>query len=137
MRFPAPGGYSSLQIKVLAFLLFTFFTGLVVKYWRASQPPPGVDPALEARFRAIADSLNAAESAVPEPTMSAPIGPVNINTATAAELERLPGIGPALSRRIFEDRARNGPYGRPEDLLRVRGIGRKTLEKLQEFITFD
>ncbi|MCL5269732.1 MAG: helix-hairpin-helix domain-containing protein [bacterium] len=47
----------------------------------------------------------------------------NINTATATELEALPGVGPVLAGRIVEDRRRNGPYRRPEDLLRVGGIG--------------
>lgn len=59
---------------------------------------------------------------------------VSVNLATAEELERLPGIGPVLARRIVEDRARNGQYTRPEDLLRVKGIGRKTLDKLRPYL---
>jgi competence protein ComEA len=47
------------------------------------------------------------------------------------ELERLPGIGPVLARRIVEDRGRNGQYRRLEDLLRVKGIGPKKLKKLR------
>lgn len=57
-------------------------------------------------------------------------GLVNINTASAAELERLPGIGPALAAAIVEERQRGGPYATPEDLLRVSGIGDKKLAKL-------
>lgn len=59
---------------------------------------------------------------------------VSVNLATAEELERLPGIGPVLAWRIVEDRARNGRYTRPEDLLRVKGIGRKTLDKLRPYL---
>ena len=59
---------------------------------------------------------------------------VSLNLATVEELEGLPGIGPVLARRIVEDRARNGQYTRPEDLLRVKGIGPKTLDKLRPYL---
>ncbi|MDI6807489.1 MAG: helix-hairpin-helix domain-containing protein [Candidatus Eisenbacteria bacterium] len=58
-------------------------------------------------------------------------GRVNINTATQEELEALPGIGPALSARIIKYRNENGPFESVDGLLSVRGIGRKTLEKLR------
>ena len=61
--------------------------------------------------------------------------PIDINRATAAELEALPGIGPALAQRIVADREVNGPFRRPQDLTRVAGIGAKTLEKLLPYIT--
>jgi competence protein ComEA len=56
---------------------------------------------------------------------------ISINTATALELQQLPGVGPAISQRIVEGR----PYGSVDDLLRVRGIGEKTLERLRPFVT--
>lgn len=55
---------------------------------------------------------------------------VDLNQADQAALESLPGIGPAMARRIVEDRAAQGPYARPEDLLRVKGIGPATLRRL-------
>ena len=57
---------------------------------------------------------------------------VNINTATAVELEALPGIGPAVARRIVEHREKNGPFRRSADLLNVKGIGAKTYEALKD-----
>jgi competence protein ComEA len=60
---------------------------------------------------------------------------VNINTANAAELESLPGIGPVLAEAILRYRSAYGPFKRIEDLLDVPGIGEKTLEKLKPFIT--
>lgn len=60
---------------------------------------------------------------------------VNLNTATAAELETLPGIGPALAQRIVEERAANGPYASADDLTRVRGIGPATVDKLRALVT--
>lgn len=62
-------------------------------------------------------------------------GPININTASAAELDSLPGIGPAIAQRIVEDRAANGPFKAPEDLKRVRGIGDALFNQIKERIT--
>lgn len=62
---------------------------------------------------------------------------VDVNTASAAELQLLPGIGPVMASRIIEDRASNGLYRSPADLDRVKGIGPKTLEKLSPLIRFN
>ncbi len=62
---------------------------------------------------------------------------INVNTATAAELELLPGVGPVMAGRIIEDRQANGPFRSAADLDRVKGIGPKTLEKLTPLVRFD
>jgi DNA uptake protein ComE-like DNA-binding protein len=59
---------------------------------------------------------------------------IDPDRATAAEWERLPGIGPALAGRIVGDRAANGPFGGPEGLLRVRGIGPRTLDRIRPYL---
>lgn len=56
---------------------------------------------------------------------------VNINTASAAELELLPGVGPALAQRIVEHRSRYGPFKRVDDLDAVRGIGSRLIERVR------
>jgi len=56
---------------------------------------------------------------------------VNINAATMAELEMLPGIGPALARRIIEDRDTHGPFQTLDALDRVKGIGPRTIDRLR------
>jgi len=66
---------------------------------------------------------------------STPTGVVNINTATEAELVRLPGIGPSKARAIVSLRKHMGSFSRVENLLRVRGIGRKTLQQLRPMLT--
>jgi competence protein ComEA len=65
----------------------------------------------------------------------APRGPVNLNTATAAELESLPGVGPATAATIVDDRTRNGPFASVDDLERVPGIGPAKLAALREQVT--
>jgi len=61
--------------------------------------------------------------------------PVDLNRATAEELEKVPGIGPSTAARIVEWREAQGRFERLEDLLNIRGIGVKTLEKLRPFLT--
>ncbi|MBN1503443.1 MAG: helix-hairpin-helix domain-containing protein [Candidatus Eisenbacteria bacterium] len=65
---------------------------------------------------------------------AAPAGMLDLNFATQAELEELPGIGPALARRILEHRARVGRFKRVEDLLDVRGVGEKILSRLRAHV---
>ena len=60
---------------------------------------------------------------------------VDVNTASVAELKRLPGIGPSLARRIADDRATRGPFHRPEELQRVKGIGPQTYDDLKSYVT--
>lgn len=58
---------------------------------------------------------------------------IDLNSATAAELEALPRIGPSLARRIVEDREKHGPFRSVEELDRVKGIGPRTMELLRPF----
>lgn len=60
--------------------------------------------------------------------------PMDVNRASAADLELLPRIGPALAARIVESRDREGPFANPEELARVRGIGPRTVERLRPFV---
>ncbi len=60
---------------------------------------------------------------------------VNINTATWPELTQVPEIGGTLARRIVENRRLEGPFHAPEDLTRVHGIGVKTLESMQPYLS--
>jgi competence protein ComEA len=62
-------------------------------------------------------------------------GKVNINTATAEELDTLPGIGPAIAQRIIEYRQTSGPFQSIEEIKKVSGIGDKLFEQLKELIT--
>lgn len=60
---------------------------------------------------------------------------VNLNTATASELEALPGIGASTAARIIEYRQKNGPFKKIEELMNVQGVGEKSFLKLRALIT--
>ncbi len=59
---------------------------------------------------------------------------IDVDAASAEELERLPGIGPALAARIVAERVARGPFGGPDGLLRVPGIGPKTLARIRAYL---
>jgi comEA protein len=64
-----------------------------------------------------------------------PEHPVNLNTATAAELEQVPGIGPATAQKILQARKSYGKFKSVDDLEAIRGIGPKRLQKMRRYLT--
>ena len=60
---------------------------------------------------------------------------INLNTASAADLENLPGVGAKMAERIVEYRQKNGPFKKIEDLMNVKGIGEKNFLKLKARLT--
>lgn len=60
--------------------------------------------------------------------------PLNLNTATVADLETLPGIGPGLAGRILEYRGKHGPFKRPQDLIILRGMSAKRFRLLATLV---
>ena len=73
-------------------------------------------------------------SAVPPEEAAPALLKVNINTASAEELDGLPGIGPVLAQRIVDWRTENGPFTDAAQLLELDGIGQTVLESIQDFI---
>jgi competence protein ComEA len=110
---------------------------------------PGIGPALYANLRDRVEVKSESSAQVDRPPpervevkpapmkaakISDPAERIPLNQASAAELQRLPGIGPAISARIIAARAQQ-PFKSVEDLRRVSGIGPKTVEKLRPFVT--
>lgn len=90
-----------------------------------SSPSPTAEPE-------DAESGNAESSGKVQPGEK-----IDLNTATAEELQRLPGIGPARAQAIVADREANGPFRIPEDLTRVDGIGEGILQGLIDYVTVE
>ncbi len=63
-----------------------------------------------------------------------PARPLDLNSATIEQFEQLPGIGPTTARRIVQFREKSGPFRRVEDLLAIRGITKRRLDKLRPYI---
>lgn len=104
--------------------------------WRVDPPavtetagPPAAAPSsLEELARRVGEETRK------EARAARPLAPgerLDPNRAPPEELERLPGIGPVLARRIVARRERDGPFRRPSDLLAVSGIGPRTLERIR------
>ena len=85
-----------------------------------------------AAVAATAPSRAAAPAASKPPAADAK--PVDINTAGASELESVPGIGKSLAQRILTFREKNGAFSSVDDLLKVQGIGEKSLQHLRPYL---
>jgi competence protein ComEA len=88
-------------------------------------------------FGALAAPLSGQDKTREKPakTSTAAVAAVNLNTATQAQLETLPGIGASAAKRIIEYRQKNGGFKKVEELMNVKGIGEKSFLKLKSHIT--
>jgi competence protein ComEA len=94
--------------------------------------------AIVAMVAALAVAAPAGASFIQERSPDAKAAPaqvVNINTAPAEQLERLPGVGPTTAARIVEYRQKNGGFKKIEELMNVRGIGEKAFLKMKSQLT--
>jgi competence protein ComEA len=66
-----------------------------------------------------------------------PSHPINLNTATADQLEEVPGIGPATAQKILDTRKSYGAFKSVDDLLSIKGIGQKRLDKMRKYLTVE
>jgi competence protein ComEA len=156
--------YTRRQIFVLLLLLAVAGLGLAVGHWRRAKPD--LAERLEQLDRVAvpssgqapqADASTAVEPAASEreprrprlskapcdqadprasPSSAAPAA-IDLNRATTIELTRLPGIGPALARRIVDTRDTDGRFARIDELGRVRGMSARKIEQLRAFVTVE
>ncbi|MCB2153463.1 ComEA family DNA-binding protein [bacterium] len=98
------------------------------------EPPP--TPRREIAYSPTPTAPRYTPVPTPVPTET-PLPIIHVNRATVAELQTLEGIGEKRAQDILVDRTANGPYRHPEDLMRVSGIGPKTIEKNRYRLVFD
>ena len=115
------------------------YTGIVVYHTEESPPAVGQPPVAQSSGTP-AQTQPAISNAPPkasaqQPAQQLPQYPVNINTATQAQLETLPGIGPAKAQAILRWRATYGRFNSVAQLIEVSGIGEKTLQNLLPYVT--
>jgi len=107
------------------------YTGVVIVQPGGNEPPAqpgGSAPVVQPPLQAAAPPQQ-----TPQPQ---PSYPVNLNTATQAQLETLPGIGPVKAQAILAWRAAHGAFTNASQLIEVNGIGQKTLENMLPYITW-
>ena len=136
------------ESRAISFVGILLLLAVMARF--ASRPKPlaiTASPIDLAAFRAAGKSLEEATSAptrpkpkprreMPAPSKPAEKGPIDLNRATAAEMEALPGIGPAVAARIIARRDTVGRFEKVEDLDPVKGIGPALIEKLRAMVVF-
>ena len=115
--------------------------------WRARGMPLDPPRAPEPGALGTAPAPGAAAGSGPAPDSAAadtargprgaavPRAPIDLNRAGAVELDRLPGVGPVLAGRIVLQRRRFGPFHEVDELLAVRGVGPRLLERIRPWAT--
>lgn len=139
------------EAAVILGLTGLLFVGVCVRYVQGQAVPFDAShyAELDRQFRAQSDSLRAQlnadtlDQSVEESSREPERRPrrpstepvrMNLNTASARLLQRLPGVGPKLAERIIEHREAHGPFRRARDIVQVRGIGPKTYEKMAPYL---
>ena len=121
-----------IKLSVILPVITALFAGLTLGLFLGRNPVGGsVTVSVPARLTSAA----APEETQTEPSAQAASLPVNINTADAAELAALPGIGEVLAQRILDYRRVHGDFSAVEQLANVEGIGEGKLESILELIT--
>ena len=142
-------GFTRNEVALILVLCACLCAGAAIRWVRSSGgegagvPSPGAYALADSEFAALSAAADS-ETAAPSParqtrTLSGKPLPdsasIDINTAPAAELVKLPGIGEAYARRIIAYRTGHGPFTRVEDLKHVAGIGARRLDALRPFVT--
>ena len=139
------------EVLVIQFLVGFFLLGTAVHLYRSCVLQPGSEQAQQARQEAVEfaetaqqiDSMQQGDLPLSKPQVSGAEsrtpagGKINLNTAQKDELIRLTGIGPTIAERIILYREDVQAFHKIEDLLKVKGIGKITLERIKDEVTIE
>ena len=123
-------GFTDAERRGARLLAILLVLGTLSDLYRARQPEVASPLVTRAEPGAYAGTPGIESSAPADPGPGAPAG-LDLNRASAAELDRLPGIGPVLAARIVEQRRLHGPFHSVDELRAVPGIGPRLLERLR------
>lgn len=133
---PTPG-----ERQALGFLVFIALSGASVRVWKANaQPPVMATEAIDRQLARVDSARNAPRRSkrarATRDSASTPAASIDLDRASAKEIEALPGIGPALAARIVAHRDSVGSYGSLDAVCEVRGVGQATAARLRPLVTF-
>ncbi|HEY6191157.1 MAG TPA: helix-hairpin-helix domain-containing protein [Bacteroidota bacterium] len=146
-------GFTPQEGRVVLFLVAAFLLGIGLKVVKSSRTErPAFDyAASDSEFEARSRLLDRIDSSGADESAGSGSGPqsrakneyasqllprsININTASKDELTRLPGIGEAMAERILDYREENGSFSTVGELMNIRGIGRKKLDRISPYCT--
>lgn len=126
-------GFTPQETKALIFLLLALLIGSGITLYKRSHLQFAPELIIEKNDLTVDGGQNTENPLNPPPVRIR----INVNQASASELERVPGLGPKLSQRIVEYREANGTFQKLEDLIKVQGIGPKSLEKIRDYLAIE
>jgi len=141
-------GFTHNEVKVVLFLSAMFLVGLGIRGYEAATEKDTTLPfdytSIDSEFVARSQALASLTPSTPATGAVTPAshrkpalkeGGINVNSASAAELVQLPGIGASYAERIVAYRNEHGPFATVNELEHVKGIGKKRLEQIRPFLT--
>jgi comEA protein len=126
-------GFTPKETKALLFLLSALLIGSGITLYQRGHQPFAPELIVEKNDTPTEERPKSENRVNPPPARIK----VNVNRASASELEQVPGLGPKLSQRIVEYREANGTFQKIEDLIKVQGIGPKSLEKIKDYLAVE
>jgi competence protein ComEA len=130
-------GFTRNEQKVLFFLIVAFFFGFAAKVYQEHYQPLPDMPVNSTDYKTAEIAFPSVPDRMEAKTVEPLSGPIPVNSASAFELERLPGIGPAMAKRIVDYRDHHGKFSSVEEMHKIKGIGAKTLQKIRPYIKID
>ena len=124
-------GFTKSETRILFFLVISFLIGCGVWAYRRWMEPL---PVVEVETSSPPESATVKEVQSFHQSESDTLTKVILNTASGIELERLPGVGPVMAKRILEYRDKQGPFQSIEELIHIKGIGQKTIKKIEPYL---